>query len=254
MEIVQLSALKDNYIYMLICEETGMTGVVDPTSAEPVLKWLKDNNKKLDCIFNTHHHWDHIGGNKKLQKKFPNCEIVAPASEMERIPDIDLPVFDGYGVRLGQCRAVVIEVPGHTTGHVAYWFEKDNALFCGDALFSLGCGRMFEGTPTQMWNSLKKIRNLPEETQIYCAHEYTEDNAKFAETIETTNPLLKKYHQRITKMQSENISTIPSVLAIEKAINPFLRCDHPSLKQAIGMPDSTAEEVFAEIRARKDNF
>lgn len=254
MEIIQLPVLTDNYIYVITCKETGLTGVVDPATADPVLTYLATQNKKLDCIFNTHHHGDHIGGNAKLMAHFPDCEIVAPASEKERIPNIDMPVQDGHRVRLGMCHAQVMTLPGHTTGHVAYWFEGQNALFCGDALFSLGCGRMFEGTPAEMWNSLRKIRSLPDETHIYCAHEYTLDNARFAETIETTNPLLKSYHKKISKMREKGEPTVPSVLAIEKALNPFLRCDHPEVKAAVNMDDAPAEEVFAEIRKRKDNF
>lgn len=254
MEIIQLQAAQDNYIYILVCEETKMVGVVDPTEAKPVLDWLSDYGLELNCIFNTHHHHDHIGGNDVLQKKFPECEIVAPAAEYDKIPNIDLPVMEGHGVVLGSCRAQVIDVKGHTKGHVAYWFEKQNAVFCGDALFSLGCGRIFEGTPAEMWNSLKKLRSLPEETLIYCAHEYTENNAEFALTIETTNPLLQNYVTKIRKMRREKKPTIPSVLAIEKAINPFLRCDHLSLKKAVNMEDASDIEVFAEIRARKDRF
>lgn len=254
MEIIQLPVLSDNYIYIVTCEETGMTGVVDPASADPVIAYLLAKNKKLDCIFNTHHHEDHTGGNARLLERYPDCEIVAPASETARIPDIDIPVKDGSTVRLGMCTAKVMEVPGHTTGHVIYWFEKQNALFCGDSLFSLGCGRMFEGTPAQMWDSLKKIRSLPDETHVYCAHEYTLDNAKFAETVEANNPLLKTYRKKIEKMRAKHEPTVPSVLAIEKAINPFLRCDHPEVKKAVGLENSDPSDVFAEVRRRKDNF
>jgi len=254
MEIIQLPVLTDNYIYVLTCKETGMTGVVDPASADPVIAYLVTQGKKLDCIFNTHHHGDHIGGNKKLLERYPDCEIIAPKSETKRIPDIDVPVIEGDSLRLGTCRVKVLGVPGHTTGHVAYWFEKQNALFCGDALFSLGCGRMFEGTPEQMWDSLKKIRSLPDETHIYCAHEYTEANAEFAVTIETTNPLLQRYQGKIQKMREKQEPTVPSVLAIEKVLNPFLRCDHPEVKAAVGLENASAAEVFAEIRTRKDNF
>ncbi len=254
MKITQLQASKDNYIYILTCEETKMVGVVDPTEAEIVLDWLDNHELELNCIFNTHHHHDHTGGNARLQAKFPECEIVAPAAEYDKIPNIDLPVIDGHGVRLGKLRAQVIDVKGHTKGHVAYWFREENIVFCGDVLFSLGCGRIFEGTPKEMWESLKKLRSLPEETIIYPAHEYTKTNAEFALTVEKNNPLLQNYVTKIRKMRYENKPTVPSLLAVEKAINPFLRCDIPQFKKAVNMEDVSDLEVFTEIRARKDSF
>lgn len=253
LEIRQFPCLQDNYGFLVRCSETGEVAVIDTPEAEVILEEAQTLGWPISAIWNTHHHWDHAGGNAAIAKA-TGAQIIAPRAEQATIGHVDQPVSPGDTVMLGHERAQVIDVGGHTLGHVAYWFEDAGVAFVGDSLFALGCGRMFEGTPEQMWDSLKKIRNLPDETHVYCAHEYTLDNAAFAETIEKSNPLLKSYRKKIEKMRSKNEPTVPSVLAIEKSINPFLRCDHPAVKKAVGMEKADPAEVFAEVRKRKDNF
>ncbi|HFD11457.1 MAG TPA: hydroxyacylglutathione hydrolase, partial [Crenotrichaceae bacterium] len=189
LEISQLPVLQDNYIFMIHCTADNVTAVVDPATASPVLVLLKERNWHLDFILNTHHHSDHVGANLELKHK-TECTIIGAQKDQQRIPGIDKMVVEGDSLSIGQHQFEVLEVPGHTSAHIAYWFKDDAILFCGDTLFSLGCGRLFEGTPEQMWHSLKKIRQLPDQTQIYCAHEYTESNARFAIQLEPGNTTL----------------------------------------------------------------
>lgn len=248
-----LPVLQDNYVHLIIHEDSKTALAVDPAESAPVIEYLEDNDLCLTHILNTHHHWDHIGGNKQLKRQY-DCVIMAPASETERIPDIDMPVAEGDEVVFHGAVGQVFEVPGHTTGHVAYWFAAHNALFCGDALFSIGCGRLFEGTPDQMWHSLQKLRALPDDTRVFCAHEYTESNLKFALTIEPDNRALRDYAEEVRILRAKGKPSIPSLMLVEKAANPFLRADLPELQQAVGMSDVSPEQVFAEVRKRKDNF
>jgi hydroxyacylglutathione hydrolase len=253
LEICQLSVLNDNYIYLLHDSNVDVTAVVDPAIASPVLNMLTERGWQLDYIFNTHHHSDHIGANLEL-KKNTGCTIVGAEKDKHRIPGIDRMVVEGDQFFVGQHQATVLEVPGHTSAHIAYWFKDDALLFCGDTLFSQGCGRLFEGTPEQMWQSLQKIRRLPEQTQIYCAHEYTETNARFALQLEPNNALLKQTLNTIVQKRRQGISTIPCGLAVECQINPFLRVDKPAFKNEIGMEESDPVSVFATIRHQKDNY
>ena len=213
--------------------------MVDPAESAPVLEALTVHGWKLDFIFNTHHHPDHVGANTALKKE-TGCEIVGFADDAARIPGITRRVREGDRVRLGEAKAEVIFIPGHTLGHIAYYFAKEKALFCGDTIFSLGCGRLFEGTPAQMFSSLQRLAALPGDTQIYCAHEYTESNGCFALTIEPENKTLKERMEEVRHLREEDKPTVPSTLAMELATNPFLRA-------------KTVEE-FARIRALKDNF
>ncbi len=253
LHIQQIPVLSDNYVYLVRDEESGACAAVDPAEAEPVLAALREKGLTLSHILNTHHHGDHVGGNERLKAE-TGCAIVGPRADASRIPGIDVEVGEGDEFRLGNAIARVFDVPGHTRGHIAYWFEDDKALFCGDTLFALGCGRLFEGTPRQMWESLTSLRNLPGDTRVYCAHEYTQTNARFALSVEPENEALKAVAERVEVRRAKNLPTVPSLMADEVAANPFLRADSPELQRAMGMENADAVDVFAEIRHRKDAF
>ena len=253
LQIVQIPVLSDNYVYLVHEPRDRLTGVVDPSLAEPVLETLDRQGWKLDYIINTHHHWDHTGGNVALKAE-TGAFIVGPQAEAKRIPLIDRALKEGERFCFGQAEAQILDIPGHTSGHIAYWFEPDDVLFCGDTLFSLGCGRLFEGTPAQMWNSLSKIRRLPDSTRVYCGHEYTEANGRFALTVEPENADLISMMARIRATRARGQPTVPSRLGDEKAANPFLRADKRELQAAIGMAGSDPVAVFARVRSQKDNF
>lgn len=253
LEIHQIPVLSDNYIYLIHDSESEETAVVDPAQADPVLKVLQEKGWRLTQILNTHHHWDHVEGNLELKQK-TGCVITGSESDQRRIPGIDQPLREGESIYLGSHQAQVIEVSGHTLGHIAFWFQADEVLFCGDTLFALGCGRLFEGSPEQMWDSLSKLRALPVTTQIYCAHEYTQVNAGFALTIEPNNVALQKRVEQVKQLRADHRPTVPFVLADELATNPFLRVDQPDVKYELGLESATAVEVFTEIRRRKDCF
>lgn len=253
LDIVQIPVLEDNYVYLLHDRPTGATAVVDPAIAEPVLAEARRRGWRIGQILNTHNHGDHVGGNRAIQEA-TGCRIVGFGPDAERIPGITDRVEDGARVRVGQAEAEVFFVPGHTRGHIAYWFAEDRALFCGDTLFALGCGRLFEGTPQQMWPSLSRLRRLPDDTRVYCAHEYTASNLRFALTVEQDNAALRERGQRVTALRAERRPTVPSLLGEEKATNPFLRADQPSVAAAVDLPGGDPVAVFAEVRRRKDVF
>jgi hydroxyacylglutathione hydrolase len=253
LEIEQIPVLQDNYVYLAREPESGMLAVVDPAVSEPVLARLKAKGWTLTHILNTHHHGDHVGGNLEL-KAATGCTIVGYAKDAARIPGIDVKVDDGDIYMFGKAPARVIAVPGHTSGHIAYWFEDSRALFCGDTIFALGCGRLFEGTPQQMWHSLGKLRALPDDTRIYCAHEYTQSNARFALTIETGNRALQARAAEVDAMRAAKKPTVPSTMGVERATNPFLRADDPAVARAVGLAGADPAGVFAEVRRRKDVF
>ncbi|MFN4165372.1 MAG: hydroxyacylglutathione hydrolase [Ferrovibrio sp.] len=253
LDIVQIPVLNDNYVYLAHDPATGTTGVVDPAVHEPVLAELRKRGWTLTHILNTHHHPDHVGGNMAL-KETTGCQIVGPRADADRIPGIDVALKDGETWRLGKEEARIFDVPGHTKGHIAFWFANSKALFCGDTLFALGCGRLFEGTPSQMWASLSKLGALPDDTRVYCAHEYTESNARFAVTVEPDNAALKTRYEAIKTARAKGQPTVPSLLGEEKATNPFLRPMSANLRATLGMNDADDVAVFAETRKRKDNF
>ncbi|MBT3335377.1 MAG: hydroxyacylglutathione hydrolase [Methylococcales bacterium] len=251
--VKQIPVLNDNYIYLIHDSVSGETAVVDPAIAEPVQKILKERNWQLSCILNTHHHSDHVGANLTLKKQ-TGCQIIGSHYDKNRIPGLDRTVSEGDSVFLGRHKASVIDTPGHTLGHIVYYFSEDNFLFCGDTLFSMGCGRLFEGTAMQMHHSLNKLAALPLTTQLFCAHEYTQQNGQFAQTLEPNNTQL---HQRITEvaqLRQNNIATVPSTLAQEKATNPFLRSHCPELIHTLAMHENSRVEIFTETRRRKDHF
>lgn len=253
LEIVRLPVLSDNYVWLLHCPETGATAAVDPAEAQPVLDACRARDWRLTHILNTHHHPDHTGGNRAL-KTATGCSITGAASDAARIPDIDARVSEGQRVAVGHARAEVFEVSGHTVGHIAYWFPESKALFCGDTLFSLGCGRMFEGDPQTFWSSLSKLRGLPDDTRVYCAHEYTLSNWRFAASIDPANHDLKARGAEVEALRERGQPTVPSLLGTEKAANPFLRADAADLAAHLGLAGHPPAEVFAEIRRRKDAF
>lgn len=245
--------LKDNYGVLLHDPQTGATASIDAPEAAAVEKALQATGWKLTDILVTHHHADHTDGIKALKDKY-RCRVVAPAGEATKIPAVDETVREGDKVKVGALTGNVIETPGHTLGHIAYWFHADNLAFVGDTLFSIGCGRVIEGTPAQMWSSLKKLRDLPDATRIYCGHEYTLSNIKFARTIEPGNPVLAARENEARKQVEEGTPTIPTTIGDEKLANCFLRADLPEVKGALSMDGASAEQVFAEIRARKNKF
>ena len=253
LEIVQIPVLQDNYIWLAHTQDK-YTAVIDPAESQPVLQELKERNWKLTHILNTHHHPDHIGANLEL-KEITGCTIVGSKSDYKRIPGIEVKVSDGDKFKLGKVNCYVYELPGHTRGHIAFHFNLSNALFCGDTLFSLGCGRVFEGTMQQMLNSLSKIKKLPHNTKIYCAHEYTQANGFFALTIDPKNKELISQMEIVKEKRKKNISTIPSILGNEIKTNPFLRTDNSEIKKNLKLlTTSTAVETFSVMRKLKDNF
>jgi len=253
MQIALVPLLTDNYGYLLHDPASGETGIVDPSEAAPVLAAARERGWRLTHILNTHHHHDHTGGNLAL-KQATGAAIVGPAPDRARIPGIDIALDEGETFRLGGAAAEILFIPGHTRGHIAFHFRGEKAVFCGDTLFSLGCGRMFEGTAPMMWASLDKLRRLPAETRIYCGHEYTAANARFAVSIDPDNEALRRREGAVAALRGRGEPTIPSTMGEERAANPFLRADDPGLAAAIGLPDAPPSEVFGEIRRRKDNF
>lgn len=253
LEIVQIPVLTDNYIYLIHDPVSLDTAAVDPAEARPVLDVLASKGWKLSYILNTHHHWDHVGGNMELQQQ-TGCRVIAPAADRHRIPGIDQGVSEGDTITLGRHVGRVMFTPGHTLGHIVYHFAEDGLLFCGDTLFVMGCGRLFEGTAEQMWDSLQRLKALPADTRFYCTHEYTQNNGRFALTLEPDNPVLIEKMQRVAELRAHNRPTVPSTIGEELATNPFFREDSPSIRKSIGLMEAAPVQIFAEIRRLKDRF
>ncbi len=251
--ITILPALENNYIYLGHHPQKNQAFVVDPGEDGPVRQALAARDCSLDAILVTHRHHDHVDGIPALAKEF-SCPVIGPDSERMRIPGLDHGIKGGDTVDVCGLKAEVLATPGHTSGHVSYWFADLGALFCGDTLFSLGCGRLFEGSPRQMWDSLQRLNSLPAETKIYCGHEYSQNHARFALTIEPNNPDLRQRAKDIDHLRAQGLPTLPVTLESERACNPFLRAGLPEIKQSLGLAEAEDAEVFAAIRARKDHF
>ena len=253
LSIHMFPCLADNYGYLLHDEDSGATAAVDTPDANEILAQLAAKGWRLTHILNTHHHADHAGGNLTLKRQ-TGCTIVGPRADAARIPGIDVTVGEGDVVELGAHRARVFDTPGHTRGHIVYHFAAARAAFVGDTVFAMGCGRLFEGTPAQMWSSLGKILRWPDDTRLYCAHEYTQSNARFALTVEPQNRALRERAEAVAKLRAAGKPTVPSTLGEERATNPFLRAASSDLRATIGLSDAMDVEVFAKTRALKDAF
>jgi hydroxyacylglutathione hydrolase len=255
MRVIQIPLLRDNYGYLLVCEETNEAAIIDPSEAEPVLQKVKTENVKLTAILNTHHHRDHTGGNPGLLEK-ESLKVYGHRNDEGRIPGLTRPLADGDEFSIGNIRAKVLFIPGHTKGHVAYLVE--NKLFCGDTLFVAGCGRLFEGTAEQMQKSLSKLRDLSNDTLVYCGHEYTEKNLQFALTVEPQNKKSSEKLERVRSLRARGISTVPSTMEEEKATNPFLRWESGEIQKNLQeqFPTLSLEplSLFAKLRELKDSF
>jgi hydroxyacylglutathione hydrolase len=242
-----------NYIYVLICTATQTTIVIDPTEAAPVLEFLHTHQLTLHYILNTHHHDDHVHGNAAL-KAFSGATIIGSSIDAARIPHIDVGVRDGQKLQIGDFKADIIDISGHTLGHIAFYLRKEKLLFSGDTLFSAGCGRMFEGTPAQYHASLQKIAQLPHDTLICGAHEYTLTNCQFALQYEPENTDLLAHYAKCQTLRAEGKPTIPTTLGLELRINPFLRTHSTSIRETLALANAEDKTVFAALRAAKDVF
>lgn len=253
-KIELLPALDDNYIPIICDLHHQQAIVIDPACANTVEKFLQKQGLELTHILNTHHHQDHVGGNLTLKEKFPSLEIVGLDNDCRRIPGITIKCLEGQELQVNELSCRVLFLPGHTLGHCAYYFEELGAIFSGDVLFSCGCGRLFEGTPEQMWQSLLQIRELPRETLIYCAHEYTLANIEFARHILPDDEYLQKFQNHCQQLRQGDIPTIPMTLESEKRLNPFLRCDSTEIQEALGTVGQGATSTFTELRKLKDFY
>ncbi|WP_273717408.1 MULTISPECIES: hydroxyacylglutathione hydrolase [Bartonella] len=253
MLIEQFVCRKDNFGVLIHDEKSGMTAAMDAPESKAIHNVLKRRNWELHTIFVTHHHYDHVEAVAELKQVY-NATVIGPEAEKEKIHHLDQTLQPDEKLLFGSHILLALSTPGHTLGALSYYFLEKKLLFAGDTLFSLGCGRLFEGTAVQMLNSLKKLRQLPDETLLYCGHEYTKNNALFALTLDPHNPKLQQRAEEVFSLRAKNAMTLPVTLGQEKATNPFLRWDNQAIRKNLSMKDSTDEEVFAEIRKRKDNF
>jgi hydroxyacylglutathione hydrolase len=250
-EIRLFPCLSDNFGYLIHDDATKATASIDAPEAGPIVKALEREGWKLTDILITHHHGDHVGGVAELKKKY-GCRVVAPHDKSTKIANADLRVGNGDVVKVGNLLARVLETPGHTLDHISYVFDGEKTLFAADTLFSIGCGRVFEGSYPMMWDSLLKLRALPDDFKLYCGHEYTASNVKFALSVDSDNAALKARAAEVTRLRGENKPTIPSLLGEEKKTNIFLRADDPSVAIKLHMKGASAAEVFGELRERKN--
>ena len=253
MNIEIISCLNDNYSYLIHDNKSNTVAIIDPSEFAPCDKIISKKYKKLDYILNTHHHYDHVGGNKELKKKY-NSKILGFKSDEERIPNIDKLLEDNEEFNIGSIKFTTLFIPGHTAGHIAFYSKTEKVIFTGDTLFSMGCGRVFEGTYSQMFNSLNRIKDLPEDTKIYCGHEYTQKNIEFCIKYNPNNDLLKKTKNTIEEKLKNGEPSIPSTLLKEKQMNIFLRTDDLDVKNILNLKKASNLEVFTKLRDLKDNF
>ena len=253
LHIHMFPCLQDNYGFLIHDEASGLTATIDTPDADEIMAQAKARGWRVDQIWNTHWHPDHAGGNAAIEKTM-GATSLGPQEVQDRIVAINRIVTPGETVSLGESHARVIDVGGHTLGHIAFVFDADKVAFVGDALFALGCGRLFEGTAAQAWDSLSRLMALPDDTTIYCAHEYTQSNARFCATIEQDNVALTDRIADIGAKRAVGIPTVPTTLGLERATTPFVRANMAGVRAALNMPNAPANEVFGEVRKRKDNF
>ena len=245
--------LEDNYSYIIYDEISNTVGVVDPSEFKPVDDLISKKYNKLDYVLNTHHHLDHTGGNHDLKKKY-DCQIIASEIDKNKIDEIDVFLNDESIFKFGNSKFKIIHAPGHTKGHILFYFEDEKIIFTGDTLFSLGCGSLFEGSYAEMYSSLSKIKSLPKDTKIYCGHEYTKSNYKFCLAHDSTNEMLSKKLDWIDNRLCKKLPTIPITLEEELSTNIFLRCDNIAIKKQLQMTEASDELVFEKLRLLKDDF
>ena len=253
MNIEIIPCLNDNYSYLIHDENSNTVAIIDPSEFAVCDKIIDKNYKKLDFILNTHHHYDHVGGNEELKKKY-NSKVLGFENDKNRIPGIDKVLKDNQDFKIGTLNFTTIFIPGHTKGHIAFYFRKEKIVFTGDTLFSLGCGRLFEGTYEQMFQSLNKLKILPGDTKIYCGHEYTYKNLEFCLKFNPNNKFLKKKKKDIESSLKDKKPTIPSTISEEIKTNIFLRFNDPDVKKAINLENSSDIEIFTKLRDLKDSF
>jgi hydroxyacylglutathione hydrolase len=253
LEIVTIPCLSDNYAFLAHDAASGQTALVDAPESGPILAELEARGWRLSHVLLTHHHWDHVDGLPGILEQQP-AKVIGAAADAHRLPPLDQQVSDGDTFEIGGEPVQVLDVSGHTVGHVAYYMPKSSVVFTADSLMALGCGRLFEGTAPQMWASLSKLAALPDDTIVCSGHEYTQSNAKFAITVDPDNAALQQRMIEIDLARAEGRPTVPSTLALEKATNPFLRATDPAIQAQLGMENADPADVFAEVRARKDRF
>tara|TARA_B100000029_G_scaffold65152_1_gene58237 strand:+ start:160 stop:921 length:762 start_codon:yes stop_codon:yes gene_type:complete len=253
MKIKIVKCLTDNYSYIIFNEKTLVAAVVDPSEAGPIINEINKNNFKLKYIFNTHHHYDHVGGNKNLKEKY-NCKVIGFEKDKSRIPEIDITLKDNQKWKNELFECEILHIPGHTSGHICIYIKELSALFTGDTLFSLGCGRIFEGTYEEMYNSLSKLIKFPPNTKIYCGHEYTKKNSDFCLSIDSKNSKLINKINEINKTIKNGNPTIPSILEDELECNIFLRSGNLEIQKQLGLNIGDPIKTFAKLRDLKDNF
>ena len=253
MNIEIIHCLNDNYSYLIKDNQTNTVAIIDPSEFGPCEEKIDQKYKKLDFILVTHHHFDHVGGNTELKKKY-GSKILGFEKDKKRIPGIDILLKDGQDFKIGNLDFKTIFIPGHTSGHIAFYFKKEKVVFTGDTLFSLGCGRVFEGTIKQMFESLNKIKSLPGDTKVYCGHEYTKNNLEFCLKFNPGNNYLKDKEKFIETSIREKKPTIPSTVADEIKTNIFLRYDDLDVKNVLNLKNASDLEIFAKLRDLKDNF
>lgn len=253
LELLTIPCLSDNYAFLAHDGATGETALIDAPEAAPVLEALEHKRWRLSQVLLTHHHWDHVDGLAAILSNHP-ARVLGAAADAHRLPPLDLAVSEGDTVRIGSECGTVLDVSGHTLGHIAFAFTEARLLFTADSLMALGCGRLFEGTPAQMWGSMCKLAALPDDMLVCSGHEYTQSNAKFARAIDPDNPALQTRAAEIDAARAAGQPTVPSLLGLERATNPFLRPADPAIRAQLGMEQASDAEVFAEIRSRKDNF
>jgi hydroxyacylglutathione hydrolase len=253
LQIYQFPCLSDNFGVLIHDPEANVTASIDAPEADKVAAALAEKGWRLTHILTTHHHGDHTGGNAQL-KAATGCRIIGPRNEASKIPGIDEKVGEGDTIQFGSHRVQVLDTPGHTAGQVNYVIPSAKAAFCGDTLFAMGCGRVIEGNPQMMWNSLKKLMALPKDTSVYCGHEYTQANARFALTIEPQSAALQKRAAEVDAMRAAGKATLPTTIGLELETNPFLRPHVPAIQKLLGMEGKPDWQIFAEIRERKNRF